>query len=268
MMKRQQAWSVLLLLVVVLCTAWGPMSSRWYTYEKCSLIDNAFNDGDSFHVKTKSNHYVFRIYFADAPETDDSIAERVEEQARHWDISTEDVIRVGREAKRFTAKFLRNGFTAYSRRADARGRGKQERFFAMIKVGDQYLSEALVAAGLARVYGADCTLPDGTSRRKYWAKLHALERTAQRNKVGAWGVDTKSSRQPEDEGIKTGERVLARPLGIYTLKSPARLIGILQRGARITVLSEEKDADGMVRVSFDDKDSQGEGRCRATSLTQ
>ena len=267
-MRTRAATILLFIPVVTLCTAWGPSSSRWYTYEDCTLMNNAYNDGDSFHVKTKSNHYVFRIYFADAPETDNSIAERVDEQAEYWNIDRDDVIRLGKDAKSFTANFLRNGFTGYSRRADARGRGKQQRFFAMVKVCDQYLSEALVAAGLARVYGADCTLPDGTSQRKYWAKLNALEKTAQRNKVGGWGITPGQKTIANDKGVVTGEQVLARPVGVYTLQSPSRLVGILQRGTHITVLSAEKDADGMVRVRFGDEGTESEGRCRATALTQ
>ena len=59
---------------------------RWWTYESCRLIPNEAHDGDSFHVQTKSDHYIFRLYFVDCAETDDSFPERVREQAKYWGI--------------------------------------------------------------------------------------------------------------------------------------------------------------------------------------
>ena len=178
--------------LVVACFALFVVTSasadRWYTYEDCRLMPNESNDGDSFHVKTRSNHMIFRLYFVDAGETDRQVPERLTEQAAYWGITEAEVMQVGKQAAAFTAKFLAKGFTAYSKRHDARGASKLPRYFAMIEAGDEYLSEALVRNGLARVYGAPTELPDGTDSRKHWGRLRVAEREAKRMKRGAWGL--------------------------------------------------------------------------------
>jgi endonuclease YncB( thermonuclease family) len=168
--------------------AWGPLRNQWSVYENCTLVENPFNDGDSFHVKTGKARYLFRLYFVDAPETDPSLQDRLQEQAAYWGTDTKSVLALGKKAAQFTAGFLSKGFTVCTRKEDARGRSEEKRYFAVVKVGERYLSDALVEAGLARVYGGHVDLPDGTSERKYFAKLRALERTAQRARAGGWGL--------------------------------------------------------------------------------
>src|SRR5437667_1088697 len=53
----------------------GP-PGKWVTLKKCQFQANAFNDGDSFHVRYDGQEFVFRLYFVDAPEVDDSFPER------------------------------------------------------------------------------------------------------------------------------------------------------------------------------------------------
>lgn len=161
-------------------------ADRWYEYQDCKHLAEEYYDGDSFHVKTKSDHFIFRLYFVDAPETDTSIPDRVKEQAEYWNITEERLLKVAAEAKEFTEKFLSNGFIVYSKRQTARGQSKKERFFAMVKVNDRYLCEALVENGYARVYGAWSDLPDGTNSRKFISHLKALEIKARRAGKGAW----------------------------------------------------------------------------------
>jgi len=162
--------------------------SRWYVYENCRLIENQFNDGDSFHVRYKTRHHIFRLYFVDAPETDRSIEGRTGKQAEYFGIEERDALRVGREATRFTEKLLAKGFTVYSKREDARGRSDRKRYFGMVKVGNEWLSEQLVNEGLARIYGMNTELPSGLAGHKHVARLKAQERAAQRNRKGAWGL--------------------------------------------------------------------------------
>jgi endonuclease YncB( thermonuclease family) len=169
----------------------GPPSSLpdtapgWKVYKNCSLVENGYNDGDSFCVKTSRRTYVFRLYFVDAPELDLLVPERVREQAAYWDTDVETVLRLAREARRFTEDFLKDGFTVYTRKEDARGRGHR-RYYALIRAGEAYLSTALVRAGLARVYGWSTDLPDGLPARKYEADLRTAERRAKREKRGGW----------------------------------------------------------------------------------
>jgi len=170
----------------------------WYAYRDCELMSDLYGDGDSFHVKTKRAQHVFRLYFVDAPETDRLIPVRVKEQAEYWDISEDAVIELGNRARAFTRKFLEDGkgFTVHSKRKDARGRSRTPRYFAMVQAGEQFLSEALVGNGLARVYGMGTDLPDGKPARKYWARLRHAERKAKKEGAGGWAGRTSNIQQP------------------------------------------------------------------------
>src|SRR5438477_7958377 len=48
------------------------------------------------------NEYLFRLYFVDAPETDEMSPKRLIEQAKYFAITVPQAIEVGREAKEFT----------------------------------------------------------------------------------------------------------------------------------------------------------------------
>jgi endonuclease YncB( thermonuclease family) len=176
-----------LLAAALLGAGWGRLAGKWYVYEDCSLEDNPYNDGDSFHVRAGRSEYVFRLYFADAPETDPTLEDRIGEQAEYWGVDAATVLVFGKRAKRFTAEFLRKGFTVYTRKEDAGGRDAMKRSFAVVTAAGGDLAEALVAAGLARAFGAHVDLPDGTGERKFYARLKALERTARRERLGVWG---------------------------------------------------------------------------------
>ena len=60
---------------------------KWVTMENCTLVTNASNDGDSFHVRVKRKEYIFRLYFVDSPETDATLADRLDEQAKYFGIT-------------------------------------------------------------------------------------------------------------------------------------------------------------------------------------
>ena len=95
-------------------------AKKWREYTGCTLIPNASNDGDSFHVKAgniKSKTYLFRLYFVDTPESEKSLPERLKEQADYFGIANPlDVVKVGKAAVAFTEKFLADGnFTVHSR---------------------------------------------------------------------------------------------------------------------------------------------------------
>jgi len=177
-------------IVVVACLLLPALTAeagkKWTVYENCRLVEHPGNDGDSFHVMANRKHYIFRLYFVDAPETDDSLKERLQEQADYWETDAATALRIGKEATEFTRDFLKYRFTVYTKRRDAKGRSSRPRYFAMVQVGDKYLSHALVRNGLARVYGKRDKLPDGASSRKHAANLKAAERMAKRDKLGVW----------------------------------------------------------------------------------
>jgi len=245
----------------------GPLpgaAAQWKVYENCRLIPNEYNDGDSFHVKTKRYEYVFRVYFVDAPETDMSIPERVQQQAAYWDIDADAAVDLAEAAKKFTADFLRDGFTVYTMKEDAKGRGWSKRYFAMIKVGDRYLSEALVSAGLARIYGKPTPLPDGRGANKYIADLRVAEREARRKGVGGWRRGKPASAASLRPAVEEQELVLKRRAAVYSVDGRARLLGFLGQGATVRVMGAESST--MVRVRFKEGEEIREGLCRRSTL--
>lgn len=119
---------------IVLLLAWAvpndaAAAKKWREYTDCRLIPHAGNDGDSFRVKAgniKSKTYLFRLYFTDTPESESSLSERLQEQADYFGISDLAIIvKVGKEATKFTENFLKDGFTVHSRLSDALGRSKR-----------------------------------------------------------------------------------------------------------------------------------------------
>ena len=171
-----------------LCVTSLSAREPWVTLKDCHYVANAANDGDSFHVRNGGKQYLFRLYFVDAPETDEALGERVEEQAKYFGVTVPQTYQVGEAAKHFVQKELACSFIVRTRMQDALGRSKMERFYAFVEIDHHDLGEELVANGLARLHGID-SRPLGTgSVEVEWRKLRRLERTAKEQKVGAWGI--------------------------------------------------------------------------------
>lgn len=190
---RTEHRAILTVAMAVVCleASAGP---RWYVYRDCRLVEHPANDGDSFHVRTRSAEYIFRLYFVDAPECDTLYPERVAEQAQYWGLSTNRVIELGRVAAAFTRQFLSGTFTVRSKRENARGQSTLPRFYGLVSTEAGDLAEALVSRGLARVHGMPTSLPDGTPPEAVFARLRALEASARRQKLGAWHDTTEEQR--------------------------------------------------------------------------
>lgn len=170
-------------------------------FTNCTLLARAANDGDSFHVLANGTGYIFRLYFADCPETDLQVPARVQEQADYWGVGRSDALDAGAEAKRATRRALQKPFTVQTRFEDARGQSEQRRFFAFIVTRKGLLHEHLVAHGLARSYGRHQDLPDGTPWRRHLNRLDALEERARQKKVGLWAASGGSTaRRPAAAG--------------------------------------------------------------------
>lgn len=132
---------------------------QWRKYTNCTLIESSGNDGDSFHVdcgslkSAKARHKLIRLYFVDTPESDDTLPERLEDQRKYWNLpDIKTVIKMGKEAHKFTDNALKNGFTVYSRLEDALGRSKIGRDAGMVWIDSMQedLGYLLVRNGLAR----------------------------------------------------------------------------------------------------------------------
>lgn len=187
------------ILPILLCCLLGQAggvakaNNSWERQDRCRLLSHRYGDGDSFYVQLKDGRErVFRLYFVDAPETDDSLVERIQDQADYWNIRQTDVLKLGHEASKLTSRVLKGKtFTVYTRWEDARGRGTHKRFFAWVVVDERYLSEILVEAGLARIYGKPADRPDRISSKSLRRRYQKLEKEARRKKRGAWGLGTR-----------------------------------------------------------------------------
>ncbi len=234
----------------------------WHHYEDSRLITNDFNDGDSFHVRAGRRHYIFRLYFVDAPETDLSFPERVDAQAAYWNLTPKQTLQLGRRAAAFTRRFLAEPFTVHTQRIDARGRSEQPRYFAMIETREGFLSEALVRNGLARVHGMSTELPDGTPSSRHWSRLRRAEKTARKAHVGGW---TQEPPEPEPPpSVTAQDYVLRDRLPVFDTRRQARLIGILKQGARIHILGMENRT--LLRIRFKTGNRTREGVCRLDDI--
>ncbi|MEO5755131.1 MAG: helix-hairpin-helix domain-containing protein [Chthoniobacterales bacterium] len=180
----------LLLLVVSLVLAGAARASEWKTFKDCRYLPNAANDGDSFHVRAGGREYIFRLYFVDTPETDNSIADRLAEQAKYFRVTIPETLRIGHEAERFTRQKLAHPFTVRTCLQDARGRSHLPRYFAFVQTDRADLGESLVANGLARVFGAASDPPEMDKADVEWRKLQQFERKAKQQSVGGWGIGT------------------------------------------------------------------------------
>jgi len=188
-------------------------ASDWQELRGCQFIPNEFNDGDSFHVKHSGKEYIFRLYFVDTPESEDSLPERVAEQAAWFGTTPARAIEVGRYAKHATAQILSKPFTVLTKLQDARGRSKLPRYYAFITTADKEdLGEVLVTSGLARAFGV-ATAPPGEQIGEMRAKYDKFQARARRDQLGAWGSGNSIRRSVEEAGSpKPPEKENVKPV--------------------------------------------------------
>jgi endonuclease YncB( thermonuclease family) len=243
------------------------LEAKWETLENCMLNTREYHDGDSFHIRRKGKDYIFRLYFVDTPETDEGLEDRIAEQADYWGIDEKNTVKLGKRATQFSHDLLEGRqFTVFTEKKKARGRSKKQRYFAMVRVGDTFLSESLVGAGLARIYGKMTDLPDGQTMEAYLDTLQGAERQAKKKKLGAW--NPRSSKRAlrkriDVPHIEEQELTLDGPVGIYSLKNSG-LVGVLRAGRSVMVLKAESFS--MVRIRFDADGKQYEAQCRRQDL--
>lgn len=255
--------------IIFLNVARAEAGKQWRTKEGCTLIENEANDGDSFHVKVNTRHYLFRLLWVDTPETDNRFPERVAEQAAYFGITSEQAIQVGKDAEKFTREFLSKPFTVYTQFEDARGASVKDRDYAIVRSGPTYLMEALVSNGLARIHGFQEMPEDGPSVATIRGRLKGLESDARKNRRGAWGLSSSNLGRFEQLNqtpiIAQQERVIGITTTVYDPANPARILGTLSPGKTITVLRAE--SAGMVRIRIALPDGRTiEGLCRRPDL--
>ncbi len=190
--------ALLFLIVALGATQTATASSDWDTLRGCRLIPNEFNDGDSFHVEANGRRYIFRLYHVDAPETSEQIADRVIDQALHFGVTVDEVMRGGDLATAFMERVLRQPFTVTTRWQNARGMSARPRYYAVVTTAEgKDLAELLIRSGLARAYGVRARAPRGLTMADY----QFLERRARQDGAGLFGglkdVSTQRAEQPK-----------------------------------------------------------------------
>ena len=237
-------------------------AKKWREYTDCQMIPSEANDGDSFHVKAgniKSKTYLFRLYFTDTPESESSLPERLKEQADYFGIADPaNVVKAGKEAAKFTADFLKNGFTVHSRLSDALGRSQMDRDYAMVMVGNLDLGTELVRNGLARVYGSGTDLselePYGKSEDFWWKRLRGAEMEAKQAKRGAWAYSGAPASRIDSlfapRQVAEQDVVLSRPIYLYPL-DPRNVqpLGQLKAGLTVRVIKGATPDKAQVRFT-------------------
>jgi len=95
---------------------------------------------------------------------------------------------LGEAAIEFVQEKLSQPFTVLTRMAEAGGRSRIGRVYALVETAEGDLGEQLVRNGLARIYGARITPPGLANSRLELEKLKELEKQAAQEKIGAWGL--------------------------------------------------------------------------------
>jgi endonuclease YncB( thermonuclease family) len=246
-------------MLVFLCGATDlHAAKKWRVYENCTLIENPANDGDSFHVRVNKRHYIFRLYWADTPETDLAVPERVTEQSQYFGLSDQETIKYGKEAKKFSEDFMKGGFTVHTKFADAMGRSDRDRDYAIIEKDGKYLHIELVRAGLARIHGFQELAPDMPSPGTMRMRIKGAEAEAKKEKKGAW---SEGSGQGE---TLSGPRTLTRTITVLDTEDPSKALGMLRAGAQVEILGVESPT--LIRIQFKAGTEDREGLCQKADL--
>jgi len=206
----------ILLALLTLFSSALAASAAWQTWDGCTLVADQYFDGDSFQVKRGGRVYVLRLYFIDAPETDQSYRARVEEQAAFFGVSTAQALRGGAQARAFTERFLARPFRVFTRLQPAPGASRRQRHYAIVERDGWRLDAALVQAGLARVTSEVANFPNAEAGHRRSLDLRRLEEQAAESRRGLWALSQRTDRR-----LTRAEALRPRPgPGATTLPAP------------------------------------------------
>ena len=191
-----------------------PKHSRHFTrYEGCEFGPTKYADGDSFKVRIGADEFVLRLYFVDAPESDERFPDRNAEQAKYFGITQAKSVEAGKAAKEFVSgRLTGKKFVAFTCWATALGSSKLPRYYAIIEVDGRGLADLLVENGLARLHGTSVTHPDGRSAKEYIESLVDLEKVAKEERIGAWAKSRPEMQHPTVEETMEPSSLVAQSL--------------------------------------------------------
>jgi endonuclease YncB( thermonuclease family) len=163
-------------------------------FPKARFIESRTNEADTLRIKVSDteDEQVFVLYFVDALDASWTHPQRVQEQARYFDVSGEKVVSEGLKATQYVTQLLKDRpFSVMTRWEQV---PERSRFYALILVEHTpgswvYLADLLVQQGFARVAGVTTSLPsDARSLNDYALELQALRKQAEQRKAGIWAA--------------------------------------------------------------------------------
>ena len=180
----------ILVLVVWLVSvpSWAVDRKAWVRLTECQYVEQAYNDGDSFHVQCGEHVFVVRLYFVDAPESTLRYPDRTREQSEYFGVTLDETLRAGRQATRLVRERLHTPFVVWTRWASAGGRTKIPRYYSFVEVEGHSVAELLVSEGMARTKGVRAIGPTGEPAHVVQERLQTLEQTARQQKRGIWAT--------------------------------------------------------------------------------
>ena len=108
-MLRTALIRILVLAVWCLSTpSWAADRKAWVCLTDCQYVEQAYNDGDSFHVQCGDQEFV------DAPESTLRYPERTREQSEYFGMTLDETLRAGRQATILVRERLQTPFVVQS----------------------------------------------------------------------------------------------------------------------------------------------------------
>jgi endonuclease YncB( thermonuclease family) len=174
--------------------------AEWEVLTSCQLVKTPTNAAHHFRVMRDGKPMVFRLYFVEAPELADPEDDEVADLARYfgwpqkWSAEecADRSVTLGQEAWQAVEGMLEAQPFMVLTRFDRRRESHQ--FDALVVIQDEQgqrrtLQEWLVERGLAMVTRPSLGwLPIQVSADQFVERLEGLQREAQRQRRGGWGV--------------------------------------------------------------------------------
>ena len=260
--------TLLAILSLVLGSPRVEAATALQAYAGARLIDDPYNDGDSFVVDASGQRLHLRLYFVDCPEAAANAtadARRMREQSRYFGLADpKRILEFGKEAKRFVDMSLAKPFTIHTAYASAMGRSTG-RVYAFVTTSEgKDLATLLVGAGLARTRGVGMETPYGTSRQEMIERLKDIEAAAMLRRAGIWSesrpdriAELRAQERSEEQELKSlsergkGSRPASGPIDVNTA-TPKELQSIKGIGPviaeRIVSGRPYKSVDDLIKV--------------------